>query len=457
MTAIRQLAQLISHNHPKHHGDALTIAGDALIDTIACIFAGAASPVAINSMQAVKDWGGGNSVVIGRSEKLAPPFAAMINGAAGHALDYDDFDEPGNAHPSVVIFPALLAMAASRRLRGSDLLDAYIIGLEVLQRLGEAMNMDHYRRGWLSTLTLGTIAATAACARLGRFGYESSAAALSLAASMASGLTNQSGYLAKQLHPGLAAKNGVMASALAAAGINASDQTIDGSISLATAMGDYQPERFNAAMAKLGKSWSILEHGLLVKCYPCCGYTHRAIEAAIDIHGRLKTGSKAIQAIQVSVPDYYLDLLVYSTPGTPEEAMFSLEYNVAVALASGSFCLASLNDEAIADSEHTRLTQAVTVVARVPRDANIVYDPLDPDIVEVTLEDGSKLRAEAALLTGSPARPMSGEAFRAKFDECLEPHAGRVARDQLWDMLRHIEQLDDLNPLLASLSKAESG
>lgn len=153
MFAIQQFARLISSDQSKHHSDAISISRNALIDTIACMFAGSHQAVTVNALKAVAAWGSGDSIIIGRSERLSPPFAAMVNGASGHALDYDDFDEPANAHPSVVIYPALLALAASRPFRGIDLLDAYIVGLEVMQRLGEAMNMDHYRRGWLSTFT----------------------------------------------------------------------------------------------------------------------------------------------------------------------------------------------------------------------------------------------------------------------------------------------------------------
>jgi 2-methylcitrate dehydratase PrpD len=317
-----------------------------------------------------------------------------------------------------------------------------------MQRLGEAMNMDHYRRGWLSTLTLGSIGAAAACARLQRFDHATAATALSLAASMASGLTNQGGFLAKQLHPGLAAKNGVMASALADAGISGSDQVIDGPISLARSMGDYNPHKFEAALAKLGNPWSIVEHGLIMKAYPCCGYAHRLIDAAIDLHARLRAGTGDINSILISVPDYYLDLLVYPQPCNPAEAMFSAEYNVAAALTRGGFGLAELSDASIADPELGRLGSLVQVSARRPRDTDIVFDPLDPDSIEVMLADGSRLRSEIGLPTGAPAKPMDEAARRAKFDQCLESLRTAAARDELWAMLCSIEQVGDLRSCL---------
>jgi 2-methylcitrate dehydratase PrpD len=455
MSAIERFAALISSADRKHQHDAIAVSRNALIDTIACMFAGSRSSVAEKTLQSVIAWSSGDSVVVGQSVKLNPPFAAMVNGAAAHAFDFDDFydfDEIANAHPSAVIFPALLALAAEYPVSGMDILDAHIVGVEIMQRLGEAMNMDHYRRGWLTTLTLGSIGAAAACARLGRFDHATAAATLSLSASMASGLTNQGGFLAKQLHPGLAAKNGVMASALAAAGITASDQAIDGSISLASSMGKHQPDKFAAAMAKLGNPWSIIEYGLIVKPYPTCGYTHRVIDAAIDIHSRLESNTENISSIQISIPDYYLDLLIYSHPGTTAEAMFSAQYNVAAALVHGNFGLPMLTNDAIADPELARLCGLTEVIPRTPKNSNIIYDPLDPDTVKVQFDNGSSICSETALLTGSPAKPMSKDSLHSKFEDCLENHKPLVDCDELWALLCQVEQLEDLNSLMTLFS-----
>jgi len=150
------------------------------------MFAGANSAVTENAPKAVAPWSAGQSVLVGRTDKLNPPFAEMVNGAAGHALYFDDVDRPANAHPSAVILPALLALASERSDSGRELLDAHILGVEVMQRLGEARNMDHYLRGWLSTVKLGTLGAAAACARIARFDYANTASAISLGGSIAS-------------------------------------------------------------------------------------------------------------------------------------------------------------------------------------------------------------------------------------------------------------------------------
>jgi 2-methylcitrate dehydratase PrpD len=144
------------------------------------------------------------------------------------------------------------------------------------------------------------------------------------------------------------------------------------------------------------------------------------------------------------VPDYYLDLLVYPRPRNPDEAMFSAEYNVAAALARGAFGIAELSDAAVADPELRRLGSLARVNARQPRDSDIVYDPLDPDFVEVMLVDGRCLRSEIGLPTGAPAKPMDEAARRAKFDQCLEPFKTDAQRDEFWALLNSLEQQEKL-------------
>ena len=125
--------------------------------------------------------------------------------------------------------------------------------------------------------------------------------------------------------------------------------------------------------------------------------------------------------------------------------MFSTEYNVAAALARGRFTLAELEQQALDDAELRRLTDLARVDARSPRHADIVYDPLDPDYVELRLADGTELRQEVALPTGTRDKPMAAAARRAKFDDCLQQHHDSAARDALWLKLNDFESIVDVD------------
>ena len=150
-------------------------------------------------------------------------------------MDFDDYDLASVSHPSAVLVPALIALGEERCASGSEILDAYIVGLEVIARVGMAVNMSHYALGWHATATIGAIGAAAACARIMNLNAEEIANAISLATSMASGYKSQFGTMAKPVHAGLAAKSGVIAAAMGAAGITASSDTLDDNSEIAPA------------------------------------------------------------------------------------------------------------------------------------------------------------------------------------------------------------------------------
>ena len=427
--AISQLASFIAGYPTIADQRALHASRRALADTFGCMLGGAHLAATTSVRNGCAAWGDGLAPVVGAALKLAPPFAALVNGTAAHALDYDDYDVPANGHPSAVIFPALLAASsmrgpaaelAAKPVNGRDLLDAHVVGVEIMLRLGEAMNLDHYKRGWHTTMTFGSLAAAGACARLRQFDAKTAGRALSLAASMASGLTNQGGYGAKAAHAGMAAMNGVMAAQLAAAGLSASPHTVDGPLSMATAMGTYQGDKFAAALGKLGSPLAILEYGLIAKPYPACSYTHRIIDAALAIRercgGSVPLGS--VGSVSISVPDFYLDLLTFSSPSTPAQAMFSAEYAVARSLIDGRFDLSSLAPASLQDRAGRELLPRCKVKTRRALKPDLTLDPDDPDRVEVRFSNGEEFAASVALPRGAPSRPLADDDLWSKFEDC---------------------------------------
>ena len=205
---------------------ALDGARRAFVDTIAVMLAGQDEACTAGVRRAVALWGEGSCHVFGGTS-LPAPWAALVNGTAAHALDYDDVLDPAMSHPSAALVPAILALAENRGASGIDCLDAYLVGFEVQARLGEAMNLVHYKRGWHTTLSLGSMSVAAACARLMQLDTKQTAMAISLATSMAGGSKRQFGSMAKPLHAGLAAKNGLVAAQLAASGVTGVDEPLE--------------------------------------------------------------------------------------------------------------------------------------------------------------------------------------------------------------------------------------
>src|SRR5688572_24674141 len=198
------------------------------IDVIAVMVPGAVEPVTRRVFETVRGWGDGASTAVGTGVGLAPPWAALVNGTAAHALDFDDNFDPAKAHATAVLAPAILAAAEAEGASGRACLDAYIAGLQILGRVGQGVNPAHRNRGWHATATVGAIGAAAACARLMKLDADKAGAAVSIATSMAGGFMSQFGTMTKPVHAGLAAKSGVLAAALAQAGIDAGLATLDG-------------------------------------------------------------------------------------------------------------------------------------------------------------------------------------------------------------------------------------
>lgn len=440
MNAIERLTDLVLLAPSTHKPTNLRIVHDALIDTISCMFAGAREPVTENALRAMAPWGSGDAILIGRSETLSPPFAALVNAAAGHAHDYDDYDTAANSHPSVILFPALLALGQQHQSTLDRVFDAYIVGLEVLQRLGEAFGPAHYKRGWLATMTLGIFAVAGACCRLTGANRAEVSSALSLAVSMASGMTNQMGHTAKQLHPGITAKNGMMACALAQSGITGNAQTLDGPGGFARLTSDYDPARFDEALSKLARPWSIEEYCITTKVSPMCGYVQRIVEAAAALRLNVGDDLDSIEQVRISIPDYYMDILVHPKPTTAAEAMFSAEHSVAVTLIRGGCDFSALSEATLSDPQVVRLRDRCWVDHRKPLDSNVYYDPLDPDRVEVRFKNGSVLESECSIPLGSSKRPLGSEEMKQKFDDCIGHQLAKEARDQLWLFLVGLQE-----------------
>ena len=404
------------------------------------------------ALETAAAWGAGAAAVVGTAQGLPPPFAALVNGASAHALDLDDYDEPANSHPSAVLFPALLALLAERERPGSDLLDAYVLGLEIIQRLGEALNMSHYNLGWHSTATLGSLGAAAACARLQGLDAIRTANALSLATSMATGYVSQIGSQAKPIQAGLAAKNGVLAAGLATAGVTGNAKVLDGPVSLASRMVEPGQADFGPALARLGRPWSIEAHGLAVKAYPSCGYTHRTIDGALALRRDHGLTVADIASAELSLPDFHLAILPFQVPETGTQGLFSPAWCAAVAFSRGKVTVEDFAEDALADPALRDLAARIVVSGRVPKDRSRNLDPEDPDRISVVLRDGQVLETAVPLPLGAAAKPLTAAQLEAKFFNCATRRVSRARAEEIRDRVTDLAQAESVAPLLTLLA-----
>ncbi len=387
----------------------------SILDTIGCALLGRDSPEATAAFEAVRAWGDGEAQVIGRSETLPAPWAAFVNATAAHSFDFDDWDDPSLTHTTAILLPALLAAASNQSRTIADLIDAHIVGVEVLLRMGEALNPSHYWSGWHATSTLGAVGAAAAVARLLKLDAEQATIAVSIATSLAGGLVSQFGTMTKPAHAGFAAKSGVLAAAMAKAGFTAQPSALDGPVSLRSTMSAASANSFEAPLGKLGDPWAILEHGLHIKLYPSCGGTHRVIEAAIRLHDLHQLAPAEIESVDINVPEFMTPLLPYRIPKSRPEALFSFPYCAAAGLVRGKVGIEEFSEEALACPDILALAARTAVTTRKKKYDTRLFAEGDFDVVTLRARNGRSMSAAVDIPYGAPPRLVDAQTVTEKF------------------------------------------
>lgn len=413
-TALTRLARFVAEDPLEADAATLAILRDGVIDILGCIRAGVNTDVAVKAREGIRAMAPSNGAasVIGTGMKVAAPQAAFLNAVAGHALDFDDWEVQGNTHPTVVLLPALLAIAKPET-SGRDLARAYLGGFEVIARMGEGMNFEHYDMGWHSTATLGAPAAAAACCRLMGLSADATTNAMSFAISMASGYICQFGSHAKPIQAGHAARVGIEAAFLAQAGLTGQSHVLDHPRGQAALMGGLKSDLLEAALKKLGKPYALAEYGLVLKPWPSCGYTHRIMTCAMRMRARVQ--SAQIDRIDLYLPDFHAAVLPYGQPKNRSEALFSLPFVAAIGLLQGGLTLSDLEDQLWNTLEVVRLIDKTHTHLFAPVRPDLNYAEEDPDRVVISLKDGTHIEESCIYPVGTPQAPMRDDQLWDKF------------------------------------------
>lgn len=448
MTATSRFAEFVSSVDVP--AAARAAARDAVQDTVGVALAGAGEPAARIVQRVTRaDGGSGACSVLGTALTAGPTYAALANGTAAHALDFDDMCWVSLAHPSAPLVAAGLAAGEAAGASGRTLLDAYVVGFEVECALGVTMNPAHYEQGWHCTSTIGTLGAAAAAARVMGLDAGATGRALSIAASEACGLKENFGTMVKPLQGGLAARNGVLAALLARESFTASERAIDGPQGFLVAMRSAGRD-LAKAIEGLGRRWEIVEGGITVKLYPSCAATHPTIDTLIDLRREHDIDPAAVEAVEVDVDPVTPTVLIHARPASGLEAKFSLHYCAAAALASGRVGIDTFEDAAMRAPAVARLVPRVTMRAdaRLGRES----PPLTEARVTVRLADGRALERFVRGARGYPERPASSEELDRKFVTCARRAVPVEAAEGALDTLRVLETAASVRDLSARLA-----
>src|SRR5204863_7423989 len=305
------------------------LARQCVLDYYGVALAGADDPLATILLDELAEAGGApQASIIGREAKLPALAAALVNGAIGHALDYDDVNLAMPGHPSVAILPALLALAEERRSSGREIIAAFVAGYETACRIGTALRPGHYNLGFHATGTVGAFGAAAACARLLGLDAATTAQALGIAGTQASGLKSQFGTMCKPFHAGKASQNGLLAARLAARGFSSRPDLVECEQGFALTHGpDFRPE---AALATPPTGFYIFAN--LFKYHAACYLTHGPIECGRAVREQ-RAAPEEIARITLRLDKSGERVCNIPAPSDELEAKVSLRQTVAMALA----------------------------------------------------------------------------------------------------------------------------
>lgn len=391
----------------------------AIADTLACIAAGQGdiAPRSVRKATGAAQASGPSELVGGGTAPA--PLAALINGASGHALDFDDNFGPGMSHASVVLVPALLALGQSVGASGADLVTAYLTGLEAQALVGSGVAPEHYVAGWHGTSTVGTIGTAAGCAALLGLDRDGIVQAMSLAVSMASGMKGQFGTPAKPFHAGLAARNAVEAAQFAASGLYGRADILERAQGFGALMSGGQ--EVDWTIPGPDTPHVIETAGLMPKIHPCCGSTHNAVDMVMALRHEHGFTADEVDSVVLTVGRANYRNLSYYNPVTPMEARFSMQYCVALALTQDILSLADFTEKGVA-RPHLRALFGRISMEVMPLEKE-KKETRPPHAALVRLRDGREFQAELAHARGTLLNPMDEETRLAKLRDCFV-HAG---------------------------------
>lgn len=455
LSVIEQLsAYVATESFDKLPDATVRAARRAILDTLGVMLAGSVEVTAARVRALIAHRRGSEeATIVGTPLRGSVEDAALANGTAAHALDYDDLNQSLSGHPSAPILPAALALAERQRVSGAALLTAFVVGVEIEAKLGRALNPGHYETGWHATSTLGVFGAAAAAAKLLGLPAERTAHALAIAGSMASGIKANFGTDGKPLHVGHAARCGVEAALLAEAGFTGNPRALEHGDGFGATYGAGSPPAWDLATAGLGAPHDLVDPGVGVKRFPSCASTHQALDATLALAEEHAIDPTAVEAVECGV--YYLapHQLIYDRADTALQGKFSMPYCMAVALLDRSVGLAQFTDERVRRADVQALMPRVRMFVH-PEQTTRECLPTRFSEVTITLRDGRRLQRRVRHAKGQPWNPLTDAELMAKFRDCAARVLPPERAESIPAAVQALETMADVSALARLLSGA---
>ena len=398
------------------------------LDWLAVTLAGANDPEVNSVIELVELVGGKEqATVLGRNIRTSILNTALLNGMISHVLDFDDTSIEFLGHPSVTLFPCLLAVSEWKQDCGMDFLGAFVIGFEMGCRVALGATVNHYLAGWHGTSTIGHFSSTAGCAKLLGLNTEQLVYALGAAGTQAAGIKTVFGTSCKPLHAGKACFNGLLSALLAQKGFTSIENILEGEKCFWDMFStDWDAEK---ALDDLGKKWNIL--GNKYKVHASCYETHPSIEAALALKKAYSIDPNRIQKIDIHVLPPVLEMAGKEKPSKALEGKFSITYSVANAILREDTGIAAFTDEKVNDPEVITLRDKIQVI---PSDQ---VSPFEADVIIYT--DSSSYQKRLDILQHLMDDKEKKDKILTKFRSLA---AFILDKDRIEEIIRRVENLE---------------
>jgi 2-methylcitrate dehydratase PrpD len=410
----------------------------ALVNIVGCALGGAREPAVDIAIASLGRFAGPPTArVLGRPERYDPLFASLLNGITSHVHDFDDTTPSNYIHASSPVASALFAYASENRVSGADFIHAFILGFEVISRIGAATYPAHYAAGWHSTGSVGVFGAGVAIGKLLGLDPEAMTNAISLSATQSAGLREMFGTMGKAWHPGRSAQSGYMAALLAQNGFTGGKFPLESPRGFAAVQaGQYDLSKITAGF---GEQFELRFNAY--KPFPCGIVVHPTIDAAIQLREKHGFVADDIAAVELRVAPLVKDLCNKKVISTGLEGKFSIYHAAALGLGRGHANIADFTDEAANDPAMRRLRDLTDAIG----DDSVIDDAV---VIKVTLKDGREVGMTLDQSLGNLERPLSDAQLEAKFraqSGVITPAQADAAIAACWG----VEDLDDVGALIA--------
>jgi len=417
----------------------------ALLDHVTCAIAGSAMPVSRALLSYYQETDASRAAtVIGTEARLSAPNAALVNGANTHGLDFDDGTTQGSAHPSGAVFPAVLAAAEQHGSSPRDVIVAAVAGYDVMVRIAAAMHPVTAKRGFHNTALAGVFGAAAGVSRLLKLDAGQANHALGLAGSFAGGIRQylDDGAEVKRIHPGKAARDGLLCAEFARRGITGPGKVLEGRYGFADthAGGEFDWPRL---LDGLGSRWEI--ENTYFKPYPCCRHYHSAIDGILSLRERHGIRPQDVALLRLGLYSVGVNGHDHRHCDNLLDAQMSAPVTTALAIAFGNVTVPSF-DRANLDRPDIRRLIDVTDVY-VDEECERIYPGRRSGVARIELRDGRVLEERVLDPKGEGENPMTDDDLSTKFSSNCAPLLGEARARSLLQLVMGLKPGDAVDGL----------